>query len=217
MNLLELTSLVSAGEGQTVEFKNRTPDGDKLAREAVSFANAIGGWILIGVDDDGTVRGVKDSIEEEYAVNTALNAHCEPPVDWSCEKIRISKKRDVLVLRVKRSRTKPHAVVSDFSTGVEHVYVRVDDKALEASEESIALMKTENDLSDVTFEMGYREERLFRYLEEYGSVTVRSLSQQLGESESIARAILVTLTRAGLLRFSNAIGDDRFFRIQSSS
>ncbi len=217
MNLVELTTLVSTGEGQTIEFKHRTPEGDKLAREAVAFANAIGGWILIGVDDDGTIRGVKDSIEEEYAVRAALDAHCKPALDWKCERIRISRKRDVLAVRVKRSRSKPHAVVSDLSTETGQVYVRVEDRALEASKESIALMKTEHDLTDVTFEMGDREERLFRYLEEYGSITVSGLSQLLGESEEIARTILVTLTRAGLLKFSNSIGDDRFYRIQSSS
>lgn len=52
-----LTDLLALGEGFTIEFK-RSLRSD-LGREICAFANAAGGAILLGVEDDGTVRGVQ--------------------------------------------------------------------------------------------------------------------------------------------------------------
>ena len=66
----ELQTILSRGEGQFVEFKSawdRTapppkPLGrralrDKIADTVAAFANAGGGLLLVGVDDDGTATG----------------------------------------------------------------------------------------------------------------------------------------------------------------
>lgn len=41
--------LLSAGEGQNLEFKRNT--SSSVAREMVAFSNAEGGRIIFGVDD----------------------------------------------------------------------------------------------------------------------------------------------------------------------
>lgn len=66
----ELQTILSRGEGQFVEFKSAwdraTPPRKPLARRALrdkiavavaAFANADGGLLLVGVDDDGTATG----------------------------------------------------------------------------------------------------------------------------------------------------------------
>ncbi|MDE2678127.1 MAG: putative DNA binding domain-containing protein [Gemmatimonadota bacterium] len=66
----ELQTILSRGEGQFVEFKStwdhgctpRRPIGrralrDKIADVVAAFANADGGLLLVGVDDDGTATG----------------------------------------------------------------------------------------------------------------------------------------------------------------
>ena len=68
MNLEELNRVVQLGEGLTLEFKTRVPKPERIAKEVIAFANTIGGRLLLGVDDDGTVKGVRDSDEEEYAL-----------------------------------------------------------------------------------------------------------------------------------------------------
>jgi len=55
----ELAILVQEGEGTTLEFKEGL--SSSLARDLVAMANTIGGRILLGVRDDGSVAGVKDS------------------------------------------------------------------------------------------------------------------------------------------------------------
>ena len=53
----ELELILKEGESLTVEFKERyTP---KIVQDIVSFANGKGGRILLGVSDDGSIKGQK--------------------------------------------------------------------------------------------------------------------------------------------------------------
>ena len=59
MNHCELELLLGKGEGATLEFKESLPGS--FARELVALANSEGGIILLGVRDNGTVKGIDDS------------------------------------------------------------------------------------------------------------------------------------------------------------
>ena len=56
-----LRRLVAAGENDRVEFKRKVAHPLKVAREAVAFANSGGGVLLIGVEDNRTLPGLKES------------------------------------------------------------------------------------------------------------------------------------------------------------
>ena len=97
----ELRDLVSRDEGQFLEFKSawdRSGDApkqvrrravrDTIAESVAAFANADGGLLLIGVEDDGTPTGCDypdDVIEEFVAVP---RKRLSPPV--SCRSSRLS-------------------------------------------------------------------------------------------------------------------------------
>ena len=53
----DVKRLAAMGEGRTLEFKNRVPRPERIAREVIALANTDGGTVLVGVDDDGTVLG----------------------------------------------------------------------------------------------------------------------------------------------------------------
>ena len=59
MNKQELKSILQQGEGLKAEFKESLSGIDK---EIVSFANAEGGRVFLGVNDSGKVKGVKTTI-----------------------------------------------------------------------------------------------------------------------------------------------------------
>ncbi len=62
MDLLQLQTMIDAGETYTVEFKgeHRAPLHDRAIVEVVvCLANGLGGSLLIGVEDDGTVTGAR--------------------------------------------------------------------------------------------------------------------------------------------------------------
>ena len=197
MTLEELKRLAAAGEGPYVEFKNRVPKPARMAKEVIALANTRGGRILLGVDDDGTVKGVRDSSEEEFALRSALEEHCAPPVRVNIERIPITKKRDVILVQVPESEHKPHYVVEE---GERTAYVRVDEMSIEASREQIRLMKAEKNPKNVLFEFGEKEQVLMRYLDTYGRITVAEFARLAGVPPRSASQTLVLLAKARLLK-----------------
>ncbi|MCC5907047.1 MAG: putative DNA binding domain-containing protein [Balneolaceae bacterium] len=85
MNREQLEQMVKAGESNHIEYKecgNRVPDS--FYETVVSFSNTDGGTILLGVDDDKNIKGVKAGKEEKIKTDviTALNSpDCiSPPI-----------------------------------------------------------------------------------------------------------------------------------------
>lgn len=58
METIELIDLLSRGEDSRQQFKTDMNNADALAAEIVAFSNTAGGRIFIGVNDDGSVRGL---------------------------------------------------------------------------------------------------------------------------------------------------------------
>jgi predicted HTH transcriptional regulator len=206
----ELERLVALGEGQHLEFKRKVPRPQRLAKEVIAFANGGGGHLLLGVDDDGSIVGVRDADEELYSLQEALNTHCDPPVSIALERVAISRRRDVIVVLVKSSDRKPHYVVHRGSAANRKVaYVRVKDKSVEASREAVRLMK-EHPTDNVLFEFGEKEHALMRYLEAYGRITVDQFARLANISRKTASHTLVLLTRPDILRLHPTERQDYF-------
>lgn len=70
---------LKTGEDSTVEFKTEDVHADSLASEIVAFANAYGGSILIGVDDEGQVVGVSRRDMDEWIINVCRH-NCVPGI-----------------------------------------------------------------------------------------------------------------------------------------
>ncbi|MDE5878582.1 MAG: ATP-binding protein, partial [Desulfovibrio sp.] len=56
--LQRLKAEAAAGEDSTRQFKSKITNVDALAAEMAAFANASGGVIFIGVEDDGSISGI---------------------------------------------------------------------------------------------------------------------------------------------------------------
>lgn len=214
MTLRELTQRAATGEGLTLEFKKRVPTPERLAKEVVALANTAGGYVLIGVEDDGSVTGLRDAIEEEYALRDALDRHCDPPVAVGTERVALSRKRDVLVVHVPHSPDRPHYVVNA-GEGRPTAYVRVGDMSIEASREAVRLMRHRDAGPGVQFTFGEREHLLMRYLDEYGHITVSQFARVANVPAKSASQTLVLLTRARLLEHHVHPQEDYFSMARS--
>lgn len=202
MDLRDLQRYVSFGEGTFIEFKRRVPSPVRIAKEVIALANGRGGKLFLGVDDDGSILGVRDAEEERFALRQALDAHCDPPVPFDVLAVPISRKREVLVVDVPESVEKPHYLIGSVNGSGQRrtAYVRVDDQSIEASREAVRLMKHERDPQDVQFEFGEKERTLMRYLDRYERITVEEFARLAGIPRRRASQTLVLLAKANLLR-----------------
>jgi len=48
---MDWSALIRKEEGKTLEFKERLPRNDSIAKTVIAFANTAGGRLIIGVDD----------------------------------------------------------------------------------------------------------------------------------------------------------------------
>ncbi len=208
MTLQDLTRLVSLGEGPFLEFKRKVPRPERIAKELIAFANTRGGQLLLGVDDDGAIVGVRDAHEEEFALDEALSTHCEPSLTIRTENIPVTRRREVIVVHVAESDSKPHFLLHCDKTKT--AYVRVEDMSIEASRERVGLLRKEKAPSDVKFTFGDNELLLMRYLEQYGRITVDQFATIANLPGRRASHILVLLARARIIRLHSTAEDDYF-------
>jgi predicted HTH transcriptional regulator len=207
MTLQELRQLAALGEGSSLEFKRRVPRPERIAKEIIALANTDGGRILLGVDDDGTLTGVDDAAEEEFVLRHAVKNHCWPEVQYQTERVVIAPRRDVIVVTVPDSPDKPHKLIADGTEGA--AYVRVKEMSVEASAESVELMRNGADES-VTIQFGEKESLLMRYLNDYGRITVEQFAQLANIPTSRASDTLISMTKANVLRLHADRKEDYF-------
>jgi ATP-dependent DNA helicase RecG len=98
----ELALILEGGEGYTLEFK-RSINSD-LPKELVAFANASGGRILIGVNDQNKIVGCDFSNKSFSRIEAMANA-CDPAVAIRVEKLIRHK---ILVIHVPEGANRPH-------------------------------------------------------------------------------------------------------------
>ncbi len=103
-SLPQLIEKIHLGEDATIEFKREMPRRSNLADEIAAFANAKGGVILIGVDDDSEIVGL-DKADLDNAEKTVIEIcrdSINPIVLIFTEKLRIDDK-NLLKIGVPRS------------------------------------------------------------------------------------------------------------------
>lgn len=82
MDTVWLLNVITQGEDSKHQFKANVKRSDSLAQEMVAFSNSLGGMILIGVNDDGSLAGLTpDDIGRlNQLVSNAATEHMRPPI-----------------------------------------------------------------------------------------------------------------------------------------
>ena len=102
----QLEQLIQQGESYNLEFKEGY--SKDIGREICAFANANGGKILVGVSDDGSVKGV-DTSNERKSVIQGLTRNIEPSIDTN-----ISTVENVILIEVPEGIQKPYSINGKF-------------------------------------------------------------------------------------------------------
>ena len=100
--------MILRGEHETIEFKQKIGKSEEFVETVVAFANTKGGYILMGVDDNGNIVGFQ--WEEKSRIENIIRDRCEPPIkDISFKKVKVEGK-PILVIKVPEGKDKPYLV-----------------------------------------------------------------------------------------------------------
>ncbi|MEM6764720.1 MAG: ATP-binding protein [Bacteroidota bacterium] len=208
MDLSELRSWVRRGEGLHVEFKKKAKFPDKIAREAVAFANTKGGKIFVGVSDDGLVEGNKIADGEAYVLEKYFAEHCIPALPIQFELVPVTSSRKVVVVHVRESKQKPHFL--KIKNGRKQAFVRVDDMSIGASREMTQVIRLQQRKKGGRLIFGERERKLLQALEELQKISLEETAKLLEISRRKASQLLIILVRTGLLHIHPSEKGDFF-------
>lgn len=222
MELREVKYLVSGGETGTVEFKRKASHPEKIVRELVAFANTEGGYLFLGVNDDGSIPGLKFPEDDIYVMENAIARYCRPELPYHLETIPLNSERAVVLFRVEGSDRKPHYILEEDPTPhgrqgsqfKKRVFVRSGDRSIQASREMREIIRRRNRPRDIKFNLGTKERTLFQYLEKNTSITVQQFRELAGISSYSASRTLILLTLANVLE---VVPDDKGDRYKFDS
>lgn len=194
---MNIKKLILQGEGTTLDFKKTITSVEKIAKSLVAFANNKGGQLLIGVSDDGIIRGVKSEDEERYMITKSAHQYCKPAIEPEFEEIYIDDKL-VLVVKIPASDTKPHYALDEQKNW--WVYYRVNDKSILASKIIVEVIKKSNDGIPNVIRYTDQEQKLFEYLTQEGRITLKQFSKLTRSSYRQAQKVLVSLILGGIIK-----------------
>jgi ATP-dependent DNA helicase RecG len=133
---VKINDLLGQREGKRLEFKRDLTSTRPLLRTLCAFANSAGGVLVIGVDDDRTVRGIVDPLDVESRLANAtydsISPRLVPEIDivpW--------RSTHLVVVTVHLSSARPHRL----NTDGDRVYVRLGSSNRPADLDLVAEMQ----------------------------------------------------------------------------
>lgn len=200
--ILTLEYLSNEKEGQYLDRKSARIKPSDIARHIVAFANANGGVLAIGIEDNGEITGFNN--KDSKSINDFLNvpfSSCKGrlKVEHEIRKVTIDSKQDsILLLFIEPSED---AVIK---TSDDKVYLRVGDKSKLLNHEQVTQLeydKGERIFEDIIVEDSSKDDVDLQLLQQYKEKLGTSLSY---EEILDARGLLKKghLTNAGILLFA---------------
>ena len=123
---MTIQEIQACTEFQVFDRKSIRIDAKSLAITIIAFANADGGKIALGIEDDGTIKGVDGQIEHLNELLRAGFDYCVPSIAISTDYLEVTdcdgKPNHIVIMGVPQS-MRVHANQAD------EVYYRVGDKS----------------------------------------------------------------------------------------
>jgi len=217
MELAQLQRLVSLGEGLNLEFKKKINIEERIMKEVVAFANTSGGTLLLGVNDDGEITGLKFPDDEAIVFEDALARLCYPPINYSKEVIQVEAKKFVLKYEIEEGADKPYFLLEGPQGIQKSPFVRIEDKSVRASKVLIEIILKHNANYHSSFTYGEHEKKLLNHLETRGSITFREFENLTDLSTEAASKILINLVLSKIISIIPDGDNDRFILKNNTS
>jgi predicted HTH transcriptional regulator len=183
-----IEGLISQGENLFQDFKFAINDSKKIARSLVAFSNTLGGRLLIGVKDNGSIVGVRTD-EEFYMVQAAADLYCRPNVIFETKDWNVSGKK-VLEIIIPQSAQKPHLALGEDNKWL--AYIRVADENILANSVILKAWQKQKDPSGLKIHYNEAGKMLLTYL---------------SENEQISFSLFLKLASISYQRATNILSD----------
>jgi predicted HTH transcriptional regulator len=188
--------LIDQGEGEMLDFKKEITSVNRIAKTMVSFANHHGGTLLVGVNDDRTISGVKAE-EEKFMLEQAAEFFCDPPIELEIAEWEL-KGKTILEVIIPDGLDKPYYAKDE--EGKYWVYVRQKDQSLLASKIVVEVLKRKNSATQTLIKYSSKEKALLDYLQINNRITLKEYCKLINISRWRAMRILVNLVSIGVIR-----------------
>jgi len=206
-----LRSLIAEGEHQQLDFKFEINDARKIARTLSAFSNTHGGRLLIGVKDNGRIRGVQ-SDEEYYMAESAATLYCKPEVHFETRNHQIDG-LNVLEIYIPPRANKPVYALDHDKRWL--AYIRVADENILANIIQLEVWKEEHKELGKLLEFTRSEEFLLRYLEKAPGATLTKIQRDTGFRRKELVPLLTKLVRFDVVEMQFREGANLFLLRES--
>ena len=76
-----IEELIRQGENTSIEFKRGDVRTENLAKELIAFSNSSGGVVLLGIEDNGEIQGLKHPRNYEEWISNLSRDNVIPPIN----------------------------------------------------------------------------------------------------------------------------------------
>jgi predicted HTH transcriptional regulator len=208
MGLHHILQLIAKGEGDTLDFKKTISSASKIAKTMSAFANHKGGRLLVGVNDNGSISGVR-SEDEKYMLDLAAGFFCKPEIEIKLIEWELGGKT-VIEAIIPEGDKKPYYAKDE--AGKWWAHIRVKDKSLLASKVVVDVLKRATNKQNTLIKYTKHEEGLLHYLKKEHKISLKQVCKLLNISRWRAQKMMINLVSAGVIR-NHTTEKEEFFTL----
>lgn len=196
MSEKEFLALLKQKESTQLEFKSKIESPHKAARILAAFSNTSGGQLVVGVNDDKTIKGCSE-IEEMTKIINAATELIVPAIDIQYRSYMHEGKRKVLIIKVDESKSKPHEAIDEKQNRI--VYVRANDETTPITKEMSQILDKSENTADKELLAQPNVKALLTFLKKNNKITAKEYAKLVNISDYRATKLLEGLTYGGVL------------------
>jgi predicted HTH transcriptional regulator len=185
---------IREGEHETQDFKHSIGSSVKIAISLCAFANGDGGRLLVGVKDNGTVRGC-DPEEEKHMIEGAAQIYCRPSPHLQF-KVWNTTHGKVLECNISTVENKPCLWTAEKEAVA---FVRCADENIRASGVRMGLWRRQQNRAPTIWKGTKASESLLSFLHENGDSDFYTIREECALTRKETIEFLAELMYFGLI------------------
>jgi len=198
--------LIDRGEGEQLDFKKEITSVHRIARTMVSFANHFGGTLLVGINDNKSISGIRTE-EERFMLEKAASDFCFPSINLSIKEWILDGKA-ILEVKIQNGLEKPYYAIDE--DGKKWVYIRQKDQSMLASIIRVEVLKHQQVSHHSIIKYSENEKMLLDYLKLNSTISLKEFCKLNKINRWSALKILVNFVSIGILILNDSEKPETF-------